>query len=1056
MNAIPFTARRLVAIFLLLGLALFVPLANSGGDKAKAAAAFAADDPLPDSFVRSLNWRCVGPANMGGRITAISVYESDPSCYYVATASGGLLKTVNNGIKFEHLFDKEATVSIGDVCVAPSNKDIVWVGSGENLPRNSVSYGDGVYKSTDGGKTWINMGLKETFQIGKILIHPTNPDIVYVGALGRLYGNNAQRGLFKTTDGGTTWQKVFYLDDRTGVIDMIMHPTDPDTLMVSMWERKRDGYDNYLGKGLPSPYDSYDPIVRFGASAGIYKTTDGGKNFKKMSKGLPTSKLGRIGLDWYRKDPKVVYAIVDCENIGKGTPPKKKAGSPAFAGFFGEEAEPGVRITNILPDSAADKAGLMVDDIILGLDKKEVKSYAAYLENIANYSVGDKVVFKIKREGDFKNVELTMAERPDFGGGGGGGGKGGGDKKDRPYLVQLGGQGPNVQDDQGPDGHEYGGVYRSDDGGESWKRVNSLNPRPMYFSVIRVDPSNDKYVYVLGVAQYRSSDGGKTFTGDFGRGVHADGHAHWIDPKDGRHMVLGCDGGYYVSYDRGENWDHLNNMALGQFYHVAACNKKPYWIYGGLQDNGSWGIPSVGLKGRGPVNEDVVSISGGDGFVCRVDPFDPDLVYFESQNGFMGRRNLRTGERATIRPKQVKGDTPYRFNWNTPFILSHHNSKIFYCAGNYVFKSLNKGDDLKVISPEITLLQRGSATALSESPKNPDVLWVGTDDGALWVTQSGGKSWIEIGNRIPMPGPRCVATIEASRFKEGRCYVAFDAHRSNDDQPYIFVTEDYGQSWAPLRTNLPAFGSTRCLREDIENENLLYCGTEFAMYVSINRGASWTKINNNLPTVAIHEVAIHPTAGEIAVATHGRSLWILDVSALRQTTPATLAKKVHLYKPATTIRWQPLVTTGGTNRRFVGTNPPQGAPIYYTLADQVEKVTVKILDVDGEVLGTLTGSGKPGLNRVVWSMVRGAADGQKKGGGKGGMGGGKGGGKGGGGLGGQAAIRLVPPGAYRVLLIVNGEELTSIVRIEADPNAPARPGLAQEDDELWLDPRRIN
>jgi photosystem II stability/assembly factor-like uncharacterized protein len=1069
--------RRVLFVLVLLGLGLLLPPV-SGQDKQKATDQDKQSQPkgkgdgdeskfvgtLPENVVRTFNWRGVGPANMGGRVTALSVYEADPSCYWVATAGGGLLHTTNNGVTFEHQFDHETTVSIGDVCVAPSDKNIVWVGSGEGLPRNSVSYGDGVYKSTDGGKTWKNMGLKETFQIGKILIHPKDPDIVYVGALGRLYGPNKERGLYKTTDGGKSWKQILYKDENTGIIDMVMHPTDPDTILIATWQRKRDAYDVHLGKDLPDVYDRYDPVVRFGPHGGIYRTTDGGKTFTKASEGLPTSPMGRVGLDWYRKDPNVCFAIVDCEDIGKGPAPKKKAGGGRpFTGIIGEDTDKGYQITMVLEDSPAAKADLRVGDIITGIGEKTFKSGDEYRADIAERSVGDKLKLQLLRDGEKKQVEITLADLPQgFGGGGGGGGFGGKDvKKDRPYWGGLGGQVANRQDEQGPDGYKYGGVYRSDDGGVSWKRINSYNPRPMYFSVVRVDPTDDKNLYVLGVSQAKSTDGGKTFNQTAGKGVHADGHALWIDPKDGRHMLIGCDGGYYVSYDRAANWDHLNTAAIGQFYHVAVDTKKPYWIYGGLQDNGSWGVPSVGLHGHGPINEDVISVGGGDGFVCRVDPTDPYLVYSESQDGNMSRRNLKTGERGVIKPKQEgpKGTpSPYRWNWNTPFILSSHNPKIFYCAGNYVFKSLNRGDDLKIISPEITLLKVGSATALSESPKNADVLWVGTDDGALWVTKNGGKDWQEISNLVPMPGPRCVATLEASRYKEGRCYVCFDGHRSDDDQPLIFVTEDYGQSWAPLRTNLPGFGSTRCLREDLENENLLFCGTEFAIFASINRGASWSKINNNLPTVAVHEVAIHPTAGEIAIATHGRSIWILDVSALRQMKPSTFTEHVHLFKPPTTIRWQALEQFGGTNRRFVGTNPPPAAPIYYTLAEEAKKVTIKIVDpVEGDVISTFSASTKAGLNRALWDMNR-----QGKGGGKGGKGGGKGGGAGGGGGGGGGkggfgggfgAARL-PAGVYRVVLDVDGQELTTTVRIENDPNVPQRSGPGEEE-ELFLDPRRI-
>ncbi|HYV38152.1 MAG TPA: PDZ domain-containing protein [Gemmataceae bacterium] len=1017
---------------------------------------------LPDNVVKSFQWRSVGPANMSGRITAIAVVADDPSCYWVATASGGLVKTTNNGMTFEHQFDRENTVSIGDVAVAPSNRDIVWVGTGEGNPRNSVSYGDGVYKSVDGGRTWKNMGLKETYQIGKILIHPSNPDIVYVGALGRCYGDNPERGVFKTTDGGKSWTKILYKDAKTGVIDMSMHPTDPNTLLVAMYERVRDGFDAHLAKEWPEPYDWYDPIVRFGVHAGIYKTTDGGKSFTKTTQGLPPSKLGRIGLDWCLANPNVVYAIVDCEDIGKGPAQEKKGGRPFF-GFSGEDAQNGYRVTTLPNNSPVAKSGVQAGDVITALNGKAVKSELDFRMITADMAVGDKLTITVKRGADKKDFDMPLVEGgggKGFGGGGGGGGKGG--SKDRPNLGQLGGQNENL--DQGADGWKYGGVYRSDDAGQSWKRVNSLQPRPMYFSVVKVDPQNDKLVYVLGVSQYRSYNGGKTFTADAGNGVHADAHAMWINPKNGKHMLIGCDGGWYVSYDRADSWDHLNNMALGQFYHVAMCNKKPYWLYGGLQDNGSWGVPSVGLKGRGPLNEDVVSIGGGDGFVCRVDPNDPDLVYSESQGGAISRRNLRTGEKAQIRPAPPggggggkgmgggggAGGGGYRWNWNTPMLLSHFNSKIFYTAGNYVFKSLDRGDDLKIISPDITLTKLGSASALSESPKNQDVLWVGSDDGALWVTRNGGKDWKEVSANVGLPGPRWVATIEASRFKEGRCYVCFDAHRSNDDQPYIFVTEDYGASWAPLRGNLPGFGSTRCLREDIENEDLLFCGTEFHLYASINRGASWAKINNNLPTVAIHEVAIHPTAGEIAVAKHGRSLWIMDVTALRQMKPDVLAKNAQLFKPNTAIRWQTLATTGGTNRKFVGTNPPPGAGIYYYLGKDAKDVTVKILDVSGATVGTMSSadnaaSVKQGLNVVRWNMAIAGKDGGMAGGKKGGGGGGFGGKGGPGGFGGFGGGPAAPPGVYRVVLSVDGQEFTSTVRIEADPNVGARSAGGSED-----------
>jgi photosystem II stability/assembly factor-like uncharacterized protein len=646
----------------------------------------------------------------------------------------------------------------------------------------------------------------------------------------------------------------------------------------------------------------------------------------------------------------------------------------------------------------------------------------------------------------------------------------------------------------------------------------------MYFSQIRVDPNDDKYLYVLGISLYRSSDGGKRFRADGGRGVHADHHALWIDPHDGRHMVLGGDGGLYVTCDRMDHWDHLNHAAIGQFYHVAIDTTRDYKVYGGLQDNGSWGGPSRTHNGSGPINEDWVSVGGGDGFKCQVDPNDPDQIYYTSQGGAMGRRNLRTGESSPIRPQTpgqpqgrgqgppARGEPPrgqgppaqgqpprYRFNWNTPFILSHHNSRIFYAAGNVVFRSLDRGNDLRVISPNITRTDKGSATALSESPRNPNVVYVGTDDGALWVTKDGGASWVDIAKNVGLSKPCYVATIEASRYEEGRAYVAFDGHRSDIDDPLVFVTEDLGATWKPLRANLPR-GSSRCLREDIKNPDLLYLGTEFGLWASLDRGQSWASLNTNLPTVAVLDVAIHPTAGEIVAATHGRSLWVLDVTPLRQTTRDIAKADVHLYKPTPAVRWRNAPNHGRTNRRFEGQNPAVGAVIDYALAKKADKISLKVLDVDGAVVNELRPSGGAGLHRVVWNLGRtpapGAGGGPRGVGGFGPRGGGGGGGRGAGPAAGAAGprggpgeaataapggagpagggesetataepvprgrfgflgrVQTVPPGLYRIVLNVDGKDYTQTIRVEPDPSIPlaeqlvADEGQEQDSDEL--------
>jgi S1-C subfamily serine protease/photosystem II stability/assembly factor-like uncharacterized protein len=1165
---------------------------------------------LEPSWLDEIKWRSIGPANMSGRITDIAVHEKDSSLWWIATASGGLLKSNNHGGSFQHQFDREKVVSIGSIATDPNNQDVLWVGTGEINPRNSVSYGNGVYKTTDGGKTFQHLGLDRSYQIARILVDPKNPDTVYVGAAGRLYGTNPERGVYKTTDGGKTWQQILFVDDQTGVIDMAMSPTDPNTIVVAMWDRLRDGFDSWPGS-VPKPdgVDGYDPIRKWGKGGGIYRTTDGGANWKKISQGLPPGMTGRIGLDWQQHSPNALYAIIDCEDIGKGptgftcylglvgqnidskamvtqvmgdSPAskagiqvgdqlisvegtnvtefdqllealrKKKAGqrisvvlkrgqedksydilltgrpgtpaqqttvslglqgedkedkilvqrvsvggsaskagvkigdlitkvdgqapgpfqalsekiqkkaegdkvqleiqrgeekleltvvlearlgrggglqtpaqSNVYMGIQGEDASGGgATLTAITEAGPAEKSGLKSGDVVIQMDGKDVANYEALVSEIRNRKADDKVKVNVKRGDQNVEVEVTLADRLSGG------------SAARPYTYSYFGQSPNVQDQQGSDGYKYGGVYKSTDGGVTWQRINSLNTRPMYFSVVKVDPSDEKNLFVLGVAQHQSKDGGSIFTEDFGRRVHADGHDLWIDPKDGRHMIIGCDGGIYVTHDRGVTWDHINTAAIGQFYHVAISPKQPYWVAGGLQDNGSWAGPAISRSG-GAVNEDWVNLNGGDGFVCRVDPNDPDLFYAESQNGVIVRRNLRTGERGSIRPARVDG-LSYRFNWNTPFILSSHNTKIFYTAGNYVFRSLDRGNELRPISPEITLTQRGSATALSESPRDPNLLYVGTDDGALWVTRDGGTTWKNITANLKLPGPRFVATIEASRHYKGRVYVCLDGHRSDDDNPYVFVSEDFGDTFNPLHAGLP-WGSTRCMREDLVNPNLLYLGTEFAFWVSVDRGQNWTQFNQNLPTVAIHEVAIHPDNGEIVVATHGRSLWACDVSGLRQLKPENVGKEIAFFDPVDVTRWRSDPGRGGTNRSFAGQNPSSGAKLWYALPSKAEKVVARIENIDGELINEVTAKAEPGLHVISWDLTQTNRDqGRGPGGGQGGggQGGGQGsGGQGGGGQGGgEGADRGERPGRQRR---ARGDNPSEGSNAPSDESAPA-------------------
>lgn len=1081
-------------------------------------------------------WRSIGPANMGGRITGIAIVDAAPTNYYVATASGGLLKTVNNGSTFEHQFDKEATVSLGAVAVAPSKREHVWVGTGEANPRNSVSYGDGVYHSADGGKSWKNMGLKKSYQIGKIIVHPTNPSIVYVAALGRLYGPSEERGLYKSTDAGKSWQRVLFVNERTGAIDLVMHPKNPDILIAALWEHQRDEFDSFVGAAKAPPgTDPYGPSTVHGPGSGLYKTTDGGTTWKKLSTGLPTSNLGRIGLDWNKSNPDLVFAVIDTDKIGTGLPPAvvflgvsveagpmgpvvakivedspggkanivkgdvlrsidgkelkkpedlaaqlqpKKPGDvirlvfqrdkdtkeaeiklvarpvgkgdpkepPGSLGVQVEEVVNGLRITELPEKGAAEAAGLKVGDVLTAIDGVKLEKLAALNKAQLSKKIGDKVRITYQRGVDTKEIDVTLAAPSPV-------------QPGRLYAGPLGGQRANVQHLQGPDGDNTGGIYRSADGGENWSRVNSLNERPFYFSVVRSDPTDEKVVYALGITLQRSTDGGKTFSADgINNGMHADHHDLWINPKDGRHLLAGTDGGVYVSYDRGANWEHLDHLALGQFYHIAVDNRHPYRVYGGLQDNGSWGGPSRTLRRSGPANSDYFLVGGGDGFVCRVDPSNPNLVYAETQNGNMFRRDLETGGSTTIRPKAQADVGSLRFNWNTPFILSNHNPHIFYCAANYVFRSIKKGDDLKVVSPEITRTKRGSATALAESPRSPDVLWVGTDDGAVSITRDAGKTWTNVTDKLlkaGLPGPRWVASIEPSREKAGRCYIAFDGHRSNDDEPHVFVTEDFGQSWKSLRGNLPMgnlpmgnlpTGSSRVLREDLVNADLLYLGTEFSLFASVDRGASWFKLNGNtLPTVAIHEIAQPTTASEIVAGTHGRSIWVMDVTTLRQLTSKHLQNTAALFKPATVTRWrldesrEGMFRTG--TRHFTGQNPPRGATFDFVLNGKADKMSFKIVDIEGRVVRVLdvAKEKEPGPHRITWDMTAGPAQtkGQKD----------------------DSTAKKpkiepgsqVPSGVYRVVLEVDGNEFAQTIALHPDPD----PRLAQPAIDEYEDERRL-
>ncbi len=844
--------------------------------------------PLDSATLSALRWRSVGPANMGGRITDIEGIPSPSKTFFVATVAGGIWKTTNAGTTFRPVFDRERVVSMGDIAIAPSDTMIVWAGTGEEDSRNSISPGGGIYKSTDGGLTWTFMGLRETQQIGRIIVHPTNPDIVYVAALGHAWGPNPERGLYKTTDGGKTWQLNKFISNKAGFVDLAMDPTNPNVLFASSWERVRGPY--FLNSGGPG--------------SGLWKTTDGGTTWSEVKGGgFPETMKGRIGIAIAPSDPKVVYALTEADS-GKGS-------------------------------------------------------------------------------------------------------------KER-----------------------LSGLYRSADGGATWTKMNSNDVRPFYYSQVRVDPRDANRVYWSSTPVNFSDDGGKTAR-NATVGIHVDHHAMWIDPNDPQHFIVGNDGGVAQTWDRGGNYDFLNAIAIGQFYHVSYNMDVPYRVCGGLQDNGSWCGPSRRARG-GIDNLMWFFVNGGDGFYTAQDPNDPNIVYAESQGGSMARVDLTTGARTSLqkpdwRPRyteyedSVVVDWPdtavrpsrelqrrlddlrrrqradsatldMRWNWNTPFLISQHDPNVFYAGANRVLKSTKRGDNLLPISPDLTTRDtmrirvstrttggitpdatgaetHSTITALAESPLRFGLLFAGTDDGNVWLTRDDGGSWESLTGRFPgVPAKTWVTRVEPSHFDSATFYVTFDNHRENDFRPYAYVTNDFGKTFRSIANNLPSDGVdfVHVIREDPYNRDLLFLGTDVAAYVSTDRGASWQRFMEGLPTVPVHDLEIHPRDHELIAATHGRSIWIVGIAPLEQLTDAVLAKSAYLFAPRTAYQYGDVPVGGGSNghKWFSEPSPQYGAEIAYRVAKGEARARVQLVvtGARGDTVRTIDGPGSTGLHQVVWDF----------------------------------------------------------------------------------------
>ncbi len=930
------------------------PTRTPARPRGKPTATTPAAEPTPASDIEKtfqtalagLKFREIGPATMGGRIDDIEVVASDPRIIYVATAAGGILKSVNGGTSWTPIFDKEAVSSVGDIAISPSNPSIVWAGTGESNNRQSSSWGNGIYKSMDAGKTWKYMGLAGTKAIARVVVNPTNPDIVYVAATGNLWAASSERGVYRTTDGGKTWQLVLKVDADTGATDIALDSESPNILYAAMYQRRRTVF-GFNGSG---------------AGSALYKTNDGGETWTKITKGMPYDnenaptprpenllETGRNAIAIYPKDTNIVYALVE---------------------------------------------------------------------------------------------------------------------------------------------HANGGVFRSNDKGETWTKMSDIanNPRPMYFSQIRVDPNNDQRVWVAGVTMQFSEDGGKTWTTNNARAPHADTHAIWIDPNNSDHLLMGNDGGINITYDRGKTWDYANTVPIGQFYEVGVDNAMPYKICGGLQDNNAWCGPSMSFNPRGISNDEWYTIGGGDGFYAQPDPNDPHIVYTESQDGNVLRRNLVTGESKDIRPRDEEDKPHFRYQWNSPILISAYDSNTIYYGGNYLFKSTNRGDSWTRVSPDLTtgvdrntlpimgkvpdkntrsrhdgVQQFPAVTTIAESPINRSVLWVGTDDGNLQVTRDG-QNWKNVVDKVPgLAKGTYVTRVVGSRENEGTAFATFDGHRMGDFKAYVYMTTDFGETWKSIAANLTEKnGTAHVIREHPRNRNLLFVGTEFGLFVSYNRGGSWTQIKQNFPTVPVDDILIHPRENDLILGTHGRSIWVMDdITPIEQMSETVVSSNIYLYdtRPAVMYRtWNNKSLT--SDKAFYGQNPPNGAMIDFYLKDPLgekETVNITIQDAQGQTVRTINctktappapavqgqgggGGGRfggggaqtciatKGINRYVWDMRSRPVGPQL--GPEAGAAGGAGGGFG------AALAQLglrVDPGDYTVKVKLGDKELSKPLKVVEDP-----------------------
>lgn len=857
------------------------------------------------SIAGAITMANIGPTIMSGRVVDLAVNEAAPQNYYAAFASGGLWVTHNYGSTFDPLFDHESVMTIGDIAVDWKN-NIIWLGSGENNSSRSSYAGNGMYKSTDGGKTWQHLGLAETHHIGRVIIHPTNPDVVWVAALGHLYSSNPERGVFKTTDGGKTWHKTLFVNDDTGAVDLVIDPINPDILYAATWERERQPW-NFKGSGEGS---------------GIYKSTDGGNTWQLItsgSNGFPhDAGVGRIGLAISQQDPNKVFAILDNQNHRQA----KKA----------EHVVTKAKLRNI---SKEDFLKLSDDNINDFLDQYNFpQKYNA---------IGIKKDIKI---GKIKPIDLVS------------------------YLEDANA----MLFDTPVKGAE---VYVTKNGGDSWAKTHNDYIDGVYFSYgyyfgnIRVAPYDDNKLYIFGVPFLKSEDGGASWKSIDGDNVHGDYHALWVSKNTKGLLITGNDGGVNTSFDDGSSWTKQNTIPVGQFYSVFADDDKKYNVYGGLQDNGVWTGPhtyeySTRWQSRGKYP--YKGIYGGDGMQVVVDTRDNNTVYTGFQFGNYARVNKTTGASKRIKPSHSLGERPLRFNWQSPIHLSVHNQDVVYFGSNKFHRSLNQGDDWDITSEDLTQggkkgnVPYGTLTTIDESPLQFGLIYVGSDDGLVHVSKDGGNSWQNIS--AGLEPDMWVSRVEASNFAKNRVYVALNGYRYDNFEAMVYRSDDGGATWSKIGMDLP-MEPVNVIKEDPVNEDLLYVGTDNGLYVSLDRGKTFMILDKDLPHVAVHDLVIQPTARDLIIGTHGRSLYRTSVKELEQLTNQLMTQAVHVFtveNPTYNSRWG--------NVRFVEwygyVEPSMRVPVYVKDGGIAK---VKIFSKNGTLLYAADKSLDKGINYMDYDLT---------------------------------------------------------------------------------------